>query len=354
MTRNREYYLIRNLMRWSEFDVQIIVMDGSEVSIKPSISKLFPQFKYIHSPISVEQRLAEAANFISTKYTLMSGDDDLFLFSGIDKCILELENNSELISVMGTAIGFNLTNDEVIFKEAYNDLIKFGQILQQDHWSRVNYHFENYECSTIYSVVRTEVWQKVSKCFEDQPTLSGNLMELIVEYCNVFTGKSKVIDHLFWLRSNENSPQWTTFQTLGFWLLKRKNKDRTRLLNNIDQNILRNKSKLPGIIRKFIFFKKLIEVQLNEFASQFNFRPELKWIVLPFLYFFVNLNSKFNLVVRRIQKKYLTRDTLQNNLIPIKDASSVCVSIDHISVADELKVLVDFIIKYKRIQVIDN
>ena len=105
-------------MRWSEFDVQIIVMDGSEVSIKPTISKLFPQFKYIHAPISIEQRLAEAANFISTKYTLMSGDDDLFLFSGVDKCILELENNLELISVMGTAIGFNLTNDEVVFKKA--------------------------------------------------------------------------------------------------------------------------------------------------------------------------------------------------------------------------------------------
>jgi glycosyltransferase domain-containing protein len=341
-------------MRWSEFDVQIIVMDGSEVSIKPTISKLFPQFKYIHSPISVEQRLAEAANFISTKYTLMSGDDDLFLFSGVDKCILELENNSELISVMGTAIGFNLKNDKVIFKEAYNELIEFGQILEQNHWSRVNYHFEYYECSTIYSVVRTEVWQKVSKCFEAQPTLSGNLMELIVEYCNVFTGKSKVIDHLFWLRSSENSPQWTSFHTLGFWLLKRKNKDRTRLLNNIDQNILRNNSKLPGIIRKIMFLKKLIEVQLDQFASQFNFRPELKWLILPFLYFFVNLNSKLNLVVKKIRKKYFTSGTLQNNPIPINHESSVHINIDHMSEADELKVFVDFIIKYRGIQVVEN
>lgn len=305
VTRNREKYLLRGLTRWKNANCQVLVMDGSDDICKNLSNEVSSNLRYVHMNTSVEQRLFAASKLIKTKYVLMSGDDDLFLFSGISTCINKLEHDHDLVSAAGTVLGFRNVNQKVVYYSAYHNFINFGQITQKNHWDRVRYHFKNYECSTIYAVTRSDVWIKVSSIFELQKTLSYNTAELFYEFSNAFLGKSVVINDLVWLRSSENRPQWSNFETFGLWLLKINNPDRTLLFDKVDKYILSSKSSMPSILRKSILFKEMLDKQLEYLALQFNMKQRFRWGFLPFLLIFSNLSENIRGTVFTSLKGYV-------------------------------------------------
>lgn len=126
LTKNRNNYLVRNLKRWSQTNAKIIVMDGSSESNSDLILSLLPNVKYFHNNNSVEQRLYFASQIINTKYAMMASDDDLLIFEGVDSCIRELENNPDLVSVVGKPLGFRLEQNVVKFFPVYPNFNKFG------------------------------------------------------------------------------------------------------------------------------------------------------------------------------------------------------------------------------------
>jgi len=323
-------------------------MDGSDKSSAVLVNKNFPGVNYVYSPSSVEQRLYSTIKLIETKYVLMSGDDDLFLFSGISQCINKLEQNSEYVSAAGVALGFNYTKQKVNIFSAYHDFIKFGQIMQKSPWRRVLYHFSNYESTTVYAVVRSEVWKRTSSVLESQSTLSGNITELFIEFCNVFLGKAIVIDELMWLRSHENAPQWESFETVGLWLLSRNNENKKLLLDRIDENILSVLSRMPKKLRKLLFLKVILGKQLEYLAKQFNIKKCLKWALLPVIYVFSNLDG--NIRVCLIQ--FVSKSRKSTNGLSTKKSSSNINSLDNqveilsINNPMELNLVISFIEQY--------
>jgi glycosyltransferase domain-containing protein len=292
-------------------------MDGSDDICKNLSNEVSSNLRYVHMNKSVEQRLFAASKLIKTKYVLMSGDDDLFLFSGISKCINRLEHDHDLVSAAGTVLGFKYINQKVVYYPAYPNFINWGQIIQQNHWNRVRFHFKYYECSTIYAVTRSDVWIKVSSIFELQKTLSGNTAELFFEFSNAFLGKSVVINDLVWLRSSENAPQWSNFETFGLWLLKKNNPARTLLFDKVDRYILSSKSSMPSMLRKSILFKEMLDKQLEYLALQFNIKQRFRWGFLPVLFIFSNLNENIRRAVFTLVKgnvKSFTRSRVEREI----------------------------------------
>jgi len=259
-----------------------------------------------------------------------------------------LEQNSEYISAAGVAIGFNYTNQKVHIFSAYHDFFKFGQIMQRRPWGRVLYHFRHYESTTVYAVVRSEVWKRTSSVLESQPTLSGNITELFIEFCNVFLGKTIVINELMWLRSYENAPQWESFETVGLWLLSRNNKNRKLLLDRIDENVLSVLSRMPKKLRRLFFLKVILGKQLEYLAKQFNVKEVLKWALLPVIFVFSNLDE--NIRVRLIQFASKSRNSANspNTKIssPNKNVLKNRVEILPITNPIELNLVISFIEEY--------
>ena len=220
ITKNRSKFLIRNINWWAPTGVKIIIMDGSDTPISSEvINKFLPNIKYLNSPKSIEERLVIASSFVTTKYVIQSGDDDLFLHSGVDACIKELESKPNLVACMGLSLGFIYLDNALYGKLVYENVSEYGQIINSKASLRVRSHLKNYECTCFYGVIRTNIWKTNVSIIESKESLPGNLSEIFFELSTVYQGKTKVINCLMWLRSFENTSQWSQQYPNTDWFL---------------------------------------------------------------------------------------------------------------------------------------
>ena len=77
LSYNKSLGLKALLKHWSNYPVQLIVLDGSKVAfsfdsnlVSNSMSNF--EFKYFHEPISYQERIKKATRINSRKYTLLS------------------------------------------------------------------------------------------------------------------------------------------------------------------------------------------------------------------------------------------------------------------------------------------
>lgn len=207
LTFNRRQYVLRNMKYWSGKDVTVHVLDGSEQGIP---SKYFSTIKnnihYHHLPISYAERLAYASSLITSKYTMLMGDDEFYIPSAIETCIDELENDVSLVSCFGRCIFFNHHEGTLKTKLIYENMADYS-VLHSNPDDRALYHMNNYSPSTVYSVMRTDVWKNAVSCTENNNELYKvyALEELQFEIASSYLGKSRVLPVLLWISSAENS-----------------------------------------------------------------------------------------------------------------------------------------------------
>ena len=288
LTKNREKYLIRNVKYWSNTNAKIVIADGSDKSLKSSLSDFNESLTYIHRKDSPEHRLYLAGQFIETPFTIIAADDDLLLFSGVKKCIDFLDSNPSYVSALGTALGFEKTVSSVLFSDLYPENIELGNVSHENCWDRSDFHLSNYAHTTMYAVLKSDVFINLSKILKGIRKLDGNLLELIIEYCISYCGKTMIIDEITWLRGNECPPNWTTARPTIAWFLTLQNKERVKLLAALDQNILSAQSSLPGKIRRLIFLKTMIKHQLKGVCSKLGIDLKYRWLILPIIFIYIN------------------------------------------------------------------
>lgn len=205
-TYNRQAYALRAMNFWSGSGVTLHVLDGSSKAIKDRhLAKIGKNVNYHHMPVSIIERLKKIVECLNTEYTMLSGDDDTFLISSIEKCIYEIEVSKELISCIGRSLGF--LSDQVSVKgfPVYTEMRGYS-LLQDDPIERMISHMNPYTCSIIYSVVQTDAWKKAMTALVEKDFQVPGLEELQFELVVSYLGKSKVIEELMWLRSFENAP----------------------------------------------------------------------------------------------------------------------------------------------------
>ena len=205
-TYNRQDYVLRNMRYWSGRGPTLHILDGSVTPISTSdLSGLNENIHYHYLPISVFQRLGHSLDLVKTKYCMLMGDDDLFIPSGLEACIKQLESVEDLVSCMGRCLSFLPGSNEV---KGWVDSteMKGYSILQEDPIERMVFHMNPYTCSTIYSVVQTPVWKLAMTSWTKKRFQVLNLDELQFELGVCYLGKSKVNEDLMLLRSHENPP----------------------------------------------------------------------------------------------------------------------------------------------------
>ncbi len=219
LTYDRPLYALRTMGLWSGTGASVHVLDGSGKAIAPVHLRAFSSnIHYHHLPVSIFKRIAEASNLVETEYVAFLADDDFFLPSALEKCILELEHSPALVACCGRQIGKLLAADLTVRWSAVQGLRSSHEgghssaLEMEDPLERVLAHFSPYSPSTIYSVCRSDAWIKATQVLSTREFSSGVALEVQFELLMSFQGKTKVIEDLMWLRSAENDSHTTGFE----------------------------------------------------------------------------------------------------------------------------------------------
>ncbi len=203
-TLNRHKFLKRTINYWSNFNIKLIVLDGSKIKFRDPCIKS-ENIKYIHDKTGLYNRLLSSVNYIDTEFIVLGSDDEFYLPSALVSCIDFLLKETTFSSCGGRAIGFYTDKDKIFGLKQYANLKDF-QLNQSNASERVIKHFSNYVPAHFYSVIRFSKWKIICRnVFEKNYLFSGS-HELQVEFLSVVAGKSRILPELMWLRNKEIPP----------------------------------------------------------------------------------------------------------------------------------------------------
>ena len=242
-TYNRQSYALRNMGYWSKYDVKVHVLDGSIEAIPSKyISRMGSNIHYHHLPISIGERLVYAGNLKTSEYIILSGDDEFFIPSALSTCIDELENDKSLVSCMGRCMWFNHHEGALRTDLIYKNMANYS-VQHDSPDDRVLYHMKHYRPSTIYSVMRADIWKRTVSCINNEQYSVFALEELHFEVASGYLGKSKVLPILLWMRSGENTglTDKSNLKKIGDWWTDSLNDElREQMLSEFTHKLLKD------------------------------------------------------------------------------------------------------------------
>lgn len=201
LTYERQDLAIRNMGYWSGVGPIVRVMDGSACPIESSkLQRFDDNIIYKHGPSSYIERLKIVLGEIDTEFVALIGDDEFFIKTSVERCILELINDQNIVACCGRSLGFIPSQDVVHGVQIYSGLRGY-EVMQADPRSRLLHHMNNYIPSLIYSVARRQVWVESFEAFTRKEFPVFAIGEIQIEMCMSVSGRSKVLPILMWLRS---------------------------------------------------------------------------------------------------------------------------------------------------------
>jgi len=187
-----------------------IIMDGSDSINEELASSSSPLLKYIHAPLTrYEERMAAAAQFVETAYTLSMSDDEYFVPSALKSAIQFLDFNPGYVSCLGQVIGFSVENGEISWKTQSPELGGFS-LDDEEPAARLSSHISRYRVCAYYSIVRSEIWARTWREISKHDFRVFAISELQFEAAVSYSGKIKVLPCLFWIRNLVNPPVWVS------------------------------------------------------------------------------------------------------------------------------------------------
>lgn len=188
--------------------LKAIVMDGSD-SINVDLARsTSPLLKYVHAPFTrYEERMAAAAEFVETRYTLSMSDDEYFVPSALQSAIQFLDLNSGYVACLGQVIGFSVEKGEVCWEIQSPELGGFS-LDNEKPIARLASHISRYRVCAYYSIVKSEIWARAWKEISKHDFRVFAISELQFEAAVSYSGKIRVLPCLFWIRNLVNPPVW--------------------------------------------------------------------------------------------------------------------------------------------------
>jgi glycosyltransferase domain-containing protein len=313
-TFNRQEYAIRAMHYWKNYDVKVLILDGSKDPIKQSvISSIDSNINYYFMPISLMERLYKSTELVKTSYSIMMADDEFFIPSALDSCIKELKKDPEIVSCMGSAISFLFKDKKILTNEIYPDL-RNHLVNQETPLERSIYHMSAYTPSSIYSVMRTEIWKKSIRAlsYKNFEFYVKSIGEIQFEITSSYLGKYKIINELMWLRSFENEPirvhvGEASVPIKDFWYKESNKSIRDEIIDAILQSIASEEDNMSHLKQDISqAFDAYIKI------TQQSFKYRSVEAILP--------KSIMTLIVRLLR---FMKSTEKNSLLSISNITSI-------------------------------
>ncbi len=214
----RQNYILRQIVYWVNTSAKILIIDGSKYPLDKEVIDelcLYENINYIHEQKSIHERLKIAANLIATPYSVLCGDDEFLIRSGVCSAIKKLESNNALSACIGQSLFFyrNPSLANILYRKGYPH--NGYQLAMADASKRMICAMHSYNAATCYSVQRTDSWRSSFGKLVDRDFI--NITELQQALVTYIHGKFDYVEDLYWLRSTENKP----VEIKGKWETKR-------------------------------------------------------------------------------------------------------------------------------------
>jgi glycosyltransferase domain-containing protein len=227
-TAERKLDLERSVKFLTTTGAKIIILDASH---KPIFLFETDKVKYFHVPkMQLQQRLMKFAELATTKYILLSPDDDYWALNGVCEALKFLEENLDYASVQGLRIRFF---DFPLFYWIPDYISQMTLHYYQDNKVErlrdmaIGMHY-------IYSVIRQNEFVKITNCFKDvNSTKRDSLMmsELIFNYTLPVLGKHRVLPVFYSARKAH--PYEAGDVNFGLWINDRSDVGAVKFTSNI-------------------------------------------------------------------------------------------------------------------------
>jgi glycosyltransferase domain-containing protein len=287
-TFERPASLLRVVEFYAEYNIQLIILDASSDSNQ---SKFPDKIRYFHVPGStLQERLIKFSNLVTTRYLVLSPDDDFFAIKGLVESLIFLEKNQEFSSVQGLRIRFfDYPNFHWI--PDYTKQMKL-EFTGDDNAHRLvtmgkKMHY-------IYSVIRFESYVKIANCLvgtESQNRNSFMVGEVIFNLTLPVLGKHKIMPYLYSARM-AHSYEGSDIQ-FAFWVNCERDITAINLRKNLTEFYMReipcSESEAINLMQDMIahFSKNKTTStrtdkfdQVKKILRGFNFTPKLRSISL--------------------------------------------------------------------------
>jgi len=208
LTYDRQKFALRAMDFWNNKGVKLYVVDGSEYSIEADFLKKYNKsIIYKFDNRGYNERLNSILEEIDEPYLSIISEDEFLIPSSLESCIKFLNENKDYSSCTGIPIlidyskRFNKILGYPIYRSFQN--CNFIENLPS---KRIFNHMNNYLPTVYYGVNRTKIFKNAHKTFMEFDSEFFCQFELQLELMTCFEGKTRVINSLHWIRTNENIP----------------------------------------------------------------------------------------------------------------------------------------------------
>ncbi len=202
----RQDFIVRQCAYWHGSGATAVIMDGSPHPLDLEMQKFInglSDITYVHSKTTFAERLKRGGELVQTLYSVMCGDDEFLLFSGLCSAITLLEQDKDLVACIGQSLHFYLSSngEKCSYGTGYSTFRY--EIRHEDAQDRLNAMLTNYNGATCYAVTRSNVWCRSWGNLGDYS--SAYMLEFDQAFSTYIWGKFASVDDVYWMRSSENS-----------------------------------------------------------------------------------------------------------------------------------------------------
>lgn len=206
-SRQRQSYLKNLIKYWSDTEVTVIILDNTKRKLDLTFLKSKKiTIDYINCyKMSGFDRLKLANTRIKTEFVLLHHDDDIYLKSGILKCIKFLIKKKDYVSARGLEHSFSYKRKKIV-GELQNKISKNSSLIQKNFIKRKKKLVKNFNPLLIFSLIRAKIWISTINFLGRNKLDYYHLWEIFFSFSILYNGKVKVINYPFILRNKINLP----------------------------------------------------------------------------------------------------------------------------------------------------
>jgi len=205
-TVSRPLFVLRQFTYWGETDARVVILDGATTPIRIPENLLRKNIRYVHTGTRFNERLATAADYVSTKYCVLLTDDEFFLPSGLLAAIRRLEADPSIIGCVGRCLYFFVDQGRFLVKDAYREWSSFSasartleERLDEDLPPSKTHKAQ-------FAVMRAAEWTTMFRSSYSVFFSSGYTYERLLNLSRTVLGRTELLEDLLWMRSMENPP----------------------------------------------------------------------------------------------------------------------------------------------------
>lgn len=207
-TYKRHASLAKLLAYYAPLPVQLIVVDGSaepyDLAGAPAGAMTL---RYFHMPVSIDERIAFAAEQCSTPYTMFSCDDEYYLPQGLLAALAQLAADPGQSASAGRVAAFVYGQEGMQLGTFYNFLKGHaaGSALATERLQDLAAN-PALLSGFYYSVCRTAAFRGAVRVAFGQRYACPFVQEVLFSLCLYIQGPMRTVPELLWLRNLQAPP----------------------------------------------------------------------------------------------------------------------------------------------------